>query len=109
MQASRQLYVTPRGSNDDWYWLYGVVQRGKAGMLVSNDQMRDHIFELMRPRFFLKWRAHHQYKFDISPNFEAELLAPQRYTTCVQWLPEANAWMFPESASRWLCVKPKLE
>ena len=31
-------------------------------MLISNDLMRDHLFELLRPRHFLKWRTHHQFR-----------------------------------------------
>ena len=42
------LYVTPSGSNDDWYWLYGTVYM--KCMIVSNDEMRDHHFMMLSPR-----------------------------------------------------------
>ena len=42
------LYVTPSGSNDDWYWLYGTVYM--QCMIVSNDEMRDHHFMMLSPR-----------------------------------------------------------
>uniref|UniRef100_A0A2P2K2Q8 PRORP domain-containing protein n=1 Tax=Rhizophora mucronata TaxID=61149 RepID=A0A2P2K2Q8_RHIMU len=52
------LYATPHGSNDDWYWLYAAVKL--RCLLVTNDEMRDHIFELLARSFFLKWKERHQ-------------------------------------------------
>lgn len=98
--------MTPKGSNDDWYWLYGVVRAGEAGVLVSNDEMRDHIFELLRPRFFLRWKAHHQCRYSVGYGApEATLVEPPAFTTCVQQLP-GGVWMLPHSPARWLCVRP---
>ncbi|KAJ6403071.1 hypothetical protein OIU84_015064 [Salix udensis] len=42
------LYTTPHGSNDDWYWLYAAVKL--RCLLVTNDEMRDHIFRTNRKR-----------------------------------------------------------
>eukprot|EP01052_Picozoa_sp_SAG31_P072374 SAG31_NODE_31344_length_369_cov_0.885185_1_plen_71_part_10 len=43
-RAQKVLYTTPRGMNDDWFWLYaGVVGTRGSGhhtIVVSNDQMR---------------------------------------------------------------------
>lgn len=57
--ANGVLYTTPHGSNDDWYWLYATVKL--RCLLVTNDEMRDHIFELLGSSFFLKWKE----RFDI--------------------------------------------
>ncbi|GJS47092.1 proteinaceous RNase P 2 [Tanacetum coccineum] len=57
------LYGTPVGSNDDWYWLYASVKL--KCMLVTNDQMRDHIFELLGSSFFPMWKERHQVKGSI--------------------------------------------
>ena len=40
------------------YWLYAAVKLGC--LLVTNDEMRDHIFELLGSSFFLKWKERHQ-------------------------------------------------
>ena len=32
---------------------------GPQGLLVSNDEMRDHIFRLLAPKYFLKWKQRH--------------------------------------------------
>ena len=36
--------------------MYAVVAAGPQGVLVSNDEMRDHIFQLLAPKFFYKWK-----------------------------------------------------
>jgi pentatricopeptide repeat protein len=47
-KKSDMLYVTPSGCNDDWYWLYCAVYfRCKS---VTNDEMRDHHFQMLSPR-----------------------------------------------------------
>lgn len=60
--ASQSLYLTPKGSNDDWYWLYaGLVgtRHNRRMFLVTNDQMRDHHFATLSTRHFVKWRGRH--------------------------------------------------
>lgn len=42
------------------YWMYAAVKAGPKGLLISNDQMRDHLFQLLAPRFFQKWKQRHQ-------------------------------------------------
>ena len=42
------------------YWMYAAVKAGPQGLLISNDQMRDHLFQLLAPRFFQKWKQRHQ-------------------------------------------------
>lgn len=44
-RSANELFTTPDGSNDDWYWLYAAVSAGKGGLLVSNDELRDHVFQ----------------------------------------------------------------
>ena len=36
--------------------MYAAVKAGREGLLVSNDEMRDHIFQLLAPKFFHKWK-----------------------------------------------------
>ena len=111
MQRAGSLWLTPTGSNDDWYWLYGAVSAGHRGVLVSNDLMRDHIFELLRPRYFDRWRTHHRFTYDWE-DFEGGrgvrwfLKPPDVFTTCVQQLPETGAWLVPQGGSKWMCAKP---
>ncbi|WVZ01451.1 hypothetical protein V8G54_027520 [Vigna mungo] len=57
------LYTTPNGSNDDWYWLFAAVKL--RCLLVTNDEMRDHIFELIGSNFFNQWKERHQVIQDL--------------------------------------------
>lgn len=40
------------------YWLYAAAKL--KCLLVTNDEMRDHIFELLSTSFFQKWKQRHQ-------------------------------------------------
>jgi hypothetical protein len=40
------------------YWLYAAVKL--RCLLVTNDEMRDHIFELIGSNFFNQWKERHQ-------------------------------------------------
>ena len=56
-----ELYTTPDGSNDDWYWLYAAVHAGPGCILVTNDELRDHVFQMLpSPQKFYKWKERHQ-------------------------------------------------
>ncbi|MCO5610284.1 hypothetical protein L7F22_064520 [Adiantum nelumboides] len=101
------LYSTPHGSNDDWYWLYAAVKC--KSLLVTNDEMRDHLFELLGNNFFLKWKERHQVRFTFSPH-GLELLMPPPYSTIIQESQGGN-WHIPQSGAddvelsrEWLCV-----
>lgn len=43
------------------YWLYATVKLGC--LLVTNDEMRDHIFELLGSNFFNQWKERHQVRY----------------------------------------------
>lgn len=48
------------------YWLYAAVKL--RCLLVTNDEMRDHIFELLGSDLFLKWKEKHQVQSSLSPS-----------------------------------------
>jgi len=105
MEQEKALFVCPKGSNDDWYWLYAAVKAGPRGMIVSNDEMRDHIFSLLSPKYFLRWKQHHQIRYSTGA-YSTTLHYPPKFTTCIQELPN-GAWMFPATeGNKWLCAKP---
>ncbi|CAI7792536.1 unnamed protein product [Closterium sp. NIES-53] len=52
------LFTTPTGANDDWYWLYAAISM--RCLLVSNDEMRDHIFQTLSADYFSRWKERHQ-------------------------------------------------
>lgn len=60
---NKNLYKTPRGMNDDWFWLH--VAYVHQSLVVSNDEMRDHHFQMLAPRTFLRWKERHHAHFDF--------------------------------------------
>jgi hypothetical protein len=57
------LYITPPGMNDDWFWLEAALDSN--ALVVTNDEMRDHFFQMLAPRSFLRWKERHLVKFDF--------------------------------------------
>ena len=110
LRARRELFATPPGSNDDWYWMYAAVKARGRGVLVSNDELRDHIWAMLRPRHFLRWKVRHiaRYSFPRGSAAGVTLQAPAPYTPCAQQLPESGAWMLPaaERPGEWLMIAP---
>ncbi|MEW5317852.1 MAG: hypothetical protein WDW38_009116 [Sanguina aurantia] len=102
LNQSNEFYSTPPRSNDDWYWLYATL--------------RDHIFSLLRPKHFLKWKARHIAGYTYSMSGRPELILPPSYTHCVQQMVGAGCVMVPAAAvvvgeeerspAWWMCVKP---
>ncbi|GAB4817091.1 hypothetical protein N2152v2_004137 [Parachlorella kessleri] len=103
MKAAGQFFATPAGSNDDWYWIYAAVAAGERGLLVSNDEMRDHIFQLLAPKFFAKWKQRHQLKYRFGVG-GLQFEYPPPFTTCVQEL-DCGSWVFPAEEGPWLCAR----
>lgn len=97
LQAKHALCVTPRGSNDDWYWLYAAIAARRNGYAVTNDELRDHIAHLMpNPAAFLRWQELHQVHFSLSAKKTATIHWPEPFTTTVQHDPENKWWwLFP--------------
>jgi len=90
LEKNGQLYVTPAGFLDDYYWMLASVsdqknssnstsfavsaeQAAREGrfpgarpMVLSNDLMRDHRLELFDPRLFRRWTASHIVNYDFT-------------------------------------------
>ncbi|XP_038881942.1 proteinaceous RNase P 2-like isoform X2 [Benincasa hispida] len=100
------LYSTPIGSNDDWYWLYAAVKL--KCLLVTNDEMRDHIFELLGNELFLRWKEKHQIRYTFVKG-QLKLEMPPLYSVVIQES-ETGSWHVPiagndsELERTWLCV-----
>ncbi|WOL07620.1 proteinaceous RNase P 2 [Canna indica] len=102
------LYTTPGGSNDDWYWLYAAVKLGC--LLVTNDEMRDHIFELLGRAFFPMWKERHQVRYTFVKG-KLMLVMPPPYSIVIQES-GSGSWHVPlddncndENLRTWLCIR----
>ncbi|CAO2196098.1 unnamed protein product [Urochloa humidicola] len=106
-RANGALYTTPSGSNDDWYWLYAAIKLNC--LLVTNDEMRDHIFELLGSSFFPKWKQRHRVKYTFNKG-KAVLVMPPPYSSKIQES-AVGCWHVPmeeksgdERVRIWLCI-----
>ncbi|KAF4136595.1 Protein-only RNase P domain-containing protein [Phytophthora infestans] len=64
-QASHKMFNCQYGNNDDWYWLYAAVKLGGRTLLISNDEMRDHHFQMIHNRAFRRWKERHQVHYQV--------------------------------------------
>ncbi|CBI28050.3 unnamed protein product, partial [Vitis vinifera] len=101
------LYTTPTGSNDDWYWLYAAIKF--KCLIVTNDEMRDHIFQLLGNDFFPKWKERHQVHFSFSDSGPVFHMPPP--CSVIIQESENGHWHIPvasehdsEGERTWLCV-----
>jgi hypothetical protein len=83
------LYCTPPGMNDDWFWMHAALYCGPGTLLVTNDEMRDHHFQMLSPRSFLRWKDRHQIHFsfgnwDRNHSREVLLVSPDVYSRRIQ-------------------------
>lgn len=104
-------HCIPHITHSDRHPAYFSTQARESGLLISNDELRDHIFQLLRPRHFLKWKERHiaHYGFAYSgqqQGFIPHIAFPAPYTACIQEL-DQGVWMVPLADSQqWLCVRP---
>ncbi|CAF1823483.1 hypothetical protein HID58_059393 [Brassica napus] len=103
------LYATPPGSNDDWYWLYAAVSC--KCLLVTNDEMRDHLFQLLGTSFFPRWKEKHQVRISVSREDGLKLHMPPPYSIIIQESEEGR-WHVPmsveddlQTSRQWLCAR----
>eukprot|EP00898_Chlorokybus_atmophyticus_P004667 jgi/Chlat1/5200/Chrsp33S05178 len=96
------LFCTPPGSNDDWYWIYAAVTQ--EAYLVTNDEMRDHLFQLLSPKYFLTWKERSQVRFAFDKDSQLQLIYPPSFSVCIQETAD-HSWHFPTQAEgQWLCA-----
>ncbi|KPI83043.1 hypothetical protein ABL78_7942 [Leptomonas seymouri] len=86
--AMGALLPSPGFLNDDYCWLYAVLTR-QDSCIISNDQMRDHHFCMLQPRFFVRWRQRHRITYSVMFNRVSRTTAlrihfPRAYSVWVQ-------------------------
>ncbi|XP_021722321.1 proteinaceous RNase P 1, chloroplastic/mitochondrial-like [Chenopodium quinoa] len=101
------IYATPQGSNDDWYWLYAAVRCNC--LLLTNDEMRDHLFQLLGNSIFPRWKEKHQIRMTVSKS-GLVLHMPPPYSIVTQES-ESGSWHIPTVTGddlkiprQWLCA-----
>ncbi len=113
--ATGRVYPVARGVNDDLFWLYAAM-RVKDCILVTNDTMRDHHFQIVADgaqRTLTRWRALHQASFGFvagMSQIEYPLIYSKR-SQCNNYAPpmgrQRRVWHFPlaKAEDTWLVIK----
>jgi hypothetical protein len=77
---------------------------------VSNDELRDHIWAMLRPKHFLRWKVRHIARYSFDSNGGAVVASPAPFTPCAQQLAGGGGWMLPAAErAEWLLVAPEAE
>ena len=128
-KRQKLLYITPAKCNDDLFWMYAAMIFNID--VVTNDEMRDHHFKMLSPRWFMRWKERHQVRFTFGKFNHSErrrtleTTLPPPYSHRIQIFdPMSSAgttsdsmktrepsthYFFPSSEqSEWLCVIPIL-
>lgn len=73
------LWVAPDVVPDDWYFMYATALAGPHARVLTNDEMRDHIWQLKLGKrlSFGRWKARHVVRFDFS-HASSPLLPPPK-------------------------------
>jgi len=86
------MHITPRGMNDDLFWMYATVAPGSQAVALTNDLMRDHHEPMgIDLRMFNRWKASKVVNFKIHPI--AQIVPPKLYSREMQQSP--MGWHIP--------------
>ena len=102
-KSKNMLYITDRGLNDDWYWLYYSISNSYC-KVITNDMMCDHYYELLHQKYFKNWRELHTINYDIVEN-KIKLNNIKPYLNQTQ--KKENRYHIPylkNDIIKWLCV-----
>ncbi|KAG6591020.1 putative membrane protein, predicted efflux pump [Phytophthora cinnamomi] len=95
-RASGKMFNCQPGNNDDWYWLYAAVKLGGRTLMVSNDEMRDHHFQMIHNRAFGRWKERHQVHYQVHGS-RVTVDEPRPYSARPQRV--GDVWHFPASSA----------
>lgn len=89
------LYASPHGMNDDWFWMHIALQT--KALVVTNDEMRDHHFQMLGQRQFSRWKDRRQVRFDFADatKTKMKLFFPDIYSRRMQQL--GNVLVIPNA------------
>lgn len=99
-KAQNLVYFTPRGMNDDWFWLFLAIHNLKS-RVISNDKICDHFFKCEHNTAFKKWRDLTMVTFNITHS-HVNFRFPKNYRNETQY--GELKWHIPVHNNMWLCI-----
>jgi proteinaceous RNase P len=100
------LYITDKGLNDDWFWLYAALNFMDT-KVITNDNMCDHYYQCLHQKFFKKWRDLNRVTFNFIKN-RVILNIPKPYL--IETQQSINGYHIPYNVTAdanisWICVR----
>ena len=93
------LFKTPRGHNDDWFWLYYSIYYNNC-KVITNDLLTDHYYQCLHSDAFRVWRKLTCVQFQITDR-KLKLIEPPNYINELY----KNHIPFKTSHNiQWLCI-----
>ena len=110
------VWRCPAGADDDWYWMLAAVEGGTDVRVLTNDEMRDHSFQMTLPPYFQRWKRRHVVKYDFShgaalgrPDPAITLSEPPAFACEIHSCASGKwwRWHFPSGpdCTSWLCAQ----
>lgn len=103
------VYECSVSGKDDWLWMYASLH-GNGRMVVTNDEMRDHWYDLLEERSFRRWKEFQIVQFaferELAPtNWKIQLHMPKPFSHALQQA-DTGEWHLPAKESDdWLCIR----
>ena len=98
--TDENLLLTPYDTNDDLYWLYASF-KFKCNV-ISNDQMRDHVYAMLNPLYLNRWKIDSFVRFTYDSN-KLTLNNPKEYSMYIQFDMEKSLFFCPiEGTNEWI-------
>ena len=86
------LLATPYDTNDDLYWLYASFKF--KCKVVSNDQMRDHVYAMLNPLYLNRWKIDSFIRFTYQSN-KLSLNNLKEYSNYIQFDMDKSLFFCP--------------
>ena len=97
LRKNTQIVETPRGLDDDLFWLYASVCKPEV-LLVTNDELRNHIPSINGS--FTLWKEYRRITYDITKT-KLQLNFPVSYEVKPFYIRNTQKLYIPETAEKW--------
>ena len=71
-------YFTPKGMDDDIFWLYASLMKSNCNLL-TNDELRNHLFYMDLGEKFINWKKYNRITYDLKERNRVIFKTPLRY------------------------------
>tara|TARA_B100000767_G_scaffold273189_1_gene302663 strand:+ start:3279 stop:4562 length:1284 start_codon:yes stop_codon:yes gene_type:complete len=77
------IFIVPKGSDDDWFWLFASLSNPKS-YLVTNDEMRNHLYYMNLDKSFQYWKETRVINYDLTHTMNFSIKEPYPYLKKIQ-------------------------